>query len=341
VETNVARQNTGSRSAVLPGPKSRTPQMGYPGVNGRQFDPSVDATAEGVAKFLGLFSIGLGTAQLFIPQHVLALIGLRSSTRRNLLIRALGARELVSGIGALTQFRPLMWIRGRVAGDMMDLALLAKAFEERDAEQKQVAIATAAVLGVTVMDILAQERLQISNPTRSVSRNDRSIHVRKSVTVNRPIEEVYGYWHNFENLARFMGHLDSVQVIDDRRSHWKAKAPLGKTIEWDAEIVNDQLPNVIAWRSVEGSEIMNSGSVHFAPAPGNRGTEVRVELRYEAPGGALGSLVAKLLGEEPAVQIGDDLKAFKQILETGDIMRSDTAIQGHRDGRPKPMQPHP
>jgi len=313
--------------------------MDYPGVNGRRLNGSaVDATAAGTAKFLGWFSIGLGLAQLLAPRQMVELVGLRSTMRRTLIMQAVGIREILAGIGALTQFRPLMWTRARVMGDGMDLVMLVRALQADDGGKKRTALATAAVAGITAVDVLTHERLQLFNPTRYVSENDRAIHVHKSITVNRPAEEVYRFWHDFQNLPRFMGHLESVQVLDAGRSHWKAKAPAGRTVEWDAQIVTDRPNELISWHSVEGSTIMNSGAVRFTPAPGNRGTEVRVELRYEAPGGALGSGLAKLLGEEPAVQIGDDLRAFKQVMETGEVMRSDTAVQGRRNG-PQPMQP--
>jgi uncharacterized membrane protein len=338
VETRMAEQSSGAERALRSEPRSRAPQMVYPGVNGRRPVGSVDATAEGLAKFLGWFSIGLGLAQVLMPHRMVKLIGLRNTWRRNLIMQAIGIREVTTGIGALTQFRPLPWIRGRLGGDAMDIALLARAMQAPDAKRERTGIALAAVLGVTTLDVMSNERLGLSNPTRSISQDDRSIHVQKSITVNRPQEDVYRFWHDFANLPRFMGHLESVQVTGTGRSHWKAKGPVGTTVEWDAEIVTDRPNEMISWRSIEGSQIMNSGTVRFTPAPGNRGTEIRVELRYEAPGGALGSLLAKLLGEEPAVQIGDDLRAFKQIMEVGEIMRSDTATQSRRDG-PQPMRP--
>ncbi|WP_406696340.1 SRPBCC family protein [Singulisphaera sp. Ch08] len=107
----------------------------------------------------------------------------------------------------------------------------------------------------------------------------REIDVTGSITINRPAEELYRFWRNFENLPRIMTHLESVQVTGDRRSHWKAKAPVGSTVEWDAEITEDRPNELIAWRSLEGADVENSGAVRFVPAPGGRGTEVHVEMR--------------------------------------------------------------
>ncbi len=142
------------------------------------------------------------------------------------------------------------------------------------------------------------------------------LHVKKSVTVNRSREDVYRFWRKLENLPRFMYHLESVEAAGDKRSHWVAKAPAGTSVEWDAEIVEDRPNEIISWRSLAGSGIKNAGSVRFVEAPGDRGTEVHVELQYEAPAGSVGAVIAKLFGEEPAQQIRDDLRRFKQVMET-------------------------
>lgn len=149
---------------------------------------------------------------------------------------------------------------------------------------------------------------------------NKAVKVEKTVTIsNKSPEELYNFWHDFENLPTFMKHLKSVTVQDVRRSHWVASAPLGQTVEWDADIIND-LPNqLIAWASIEGAEVDNSGFVRFQPASGDRGTEVKVVLEYNIPGGALTAAVAKLFGEEPEQQIGDELNRFKQLMEAGEI----------------------
>jgi uncharacterized membrane protein len=139
------------------------------------------------------------------------------------------------------------------------------------------------------------------------------IKVDRTITVNRPREEVYHFWRQLENLPRFMDHLESVTVLDEDRSHWVAKAPAGTKVEWDASIQDEIENELIAWRSLPGSDIDNAGSVHFIPA--GDGTEVRVVLRYDPPAGKVGAAVAKLLGEEPEQQIEEDLRRFKQVVE--------------------------
>ena len=166
-----------------------------------------------------------------------------------------------------------------------------------------------------------------TSPVASVGRGQ-GIKVEESVTINRPVLEVYRFWRNFENLPRFMDHLEAVTVIDDARSHWVAKGPAGTKVEWDAIIHNEVDDELIAWRSLPGSEVNNAGSVHFTPTPDGTGTDVRVVLSYEPPAGKVGAAVAKLLGEEPSKQVADDLRRFKQVMDSGDVLAGPRPIAG-------------
>lgn len=156
----------------------------------------------------------------------------------------------------------------------------------------------------------------------------KTIKVEKTVTINKPQDELYNFWHNFENLPQFMNHLKLVKVIDAKRSHWVAKAPLGITVEWDADIIEDRKNEFISWSSVKDANIENSGFVRFKKAPDNRGTEVEVVIVYQPPGGTIGAAIAKLFGEEPEQQIGDDLNRFKMLMETGEIATTEGQPQG-------------
>jgi uncharacterized membrane protein len=151
------------------------------------------------------------------------------------------------------------------------------------------------------------------SPVASVPRGE-GVKVERSVVVSRPAAELYHFWRNFENLPRFMDHLESVTVLDENRSHWVAKAPAGMRVEWDAVIHNEIENELIAWRSLPGADVNNAGSVHFIATDEGQ-TEVRVVLSYEPPVGKLGTVVAKLLGEEPSTQVEDDLRRFKQVME--------------------------
>jgi len=149
----------------------------------------------------------------------------------------------------------------------------------------------------------------------------RSIHVAQAYTINKSAHDLFAFWRNFENLPKFMSHLEAVKVIDEKRSRWKAKAPAGYTVEWDAEIINEQPDKVISWRSLEGAGVTHAGSVRFIDTK-DRGTVVRVVLDYIPPLGRVGAMVARLFGKEPAQQIKEDLRHFKQLMETGEIPTS-------------------
>lgn len=154
------------------------------------------------------------------------------------------------------------------------------------------------------------------------------VNVEKSVTINKSAEELYKFWRDFENLPQFMIHLESVKNRDPLYSHWKAKAPLGYSVEWDAEITNEVENRLIEWRSIEGADISNSGRVEFNETK-NRGTEVKVTLQYQAPGGKLGAMFAKVFGENPATQVDEDLRRFKRLMEAGTNLK----IEGQPSGR--------
>jgi uncharacterized membrane protein len=129
-----------------------------------------------------------------------------------------------------------------------------------------------------------------------------------------------------------MHHLESVRTLDNGRSHWVVRGPAGADIEWDAEIVEDRANELIAWRSLPRSDVQHHGSVRFRQAPGDRGTEVEVQLEYDAPGGKAGAVIAKLFGEEPLQQLRDELRRFKQVMETGEVVRSDGSLEGAGQG---------
>jgi len=144
---------------------------------------------------------------------------------------------------------------------------------------------------------------------------ERGIHVNESVTIDKRPWDLYAFWKDFENLPRFLDHLESVRKIDDRRSHWVAKAPAGTSVEWDAEIINDEPNALLAWRSLGGASVDNAGSVRFIPGNEGEGTQVRVVLDYIPPAGRLGAAVARLFGEEPSRQVREDLRRFKELME--------------------------
>jgi uncharacterized membrane protein len=178
-----------------------------------------------------------------------------------------------------------------------------------------------ALAAVGAFGAISGARRQSMSPT--------AIHVQKTFTVDRPATELYDFWRNFENLPRFMKHLKSVAVKDGRNSHWVAQGPMGVPVEWDAELLDERPGEYLVWRSLPGSAISNRGSVEFRPATNGSGTEVTVALTYHNPAGKVGAAFAKMLGREPEVQVREDLRRFKSLMEAGEI----PTIIGQPSGR--------
>ncbi len=156
-----------------------------------------------------------------------------------------------------------------------------------------------------------------SQATKRHLGGSRGVIVEDAITIYRPVSEVYSYWRNLDNLPRFLDHLEEIRVTDRFHSHWVARGPLGVRVEWDAEIINDIPPSLLSWKSVGHSDVTSAGSVRFKPS-GEHATQVRVKLQYDPPAGKLGATMAWLLGEDPQTQVAEDLRRFKQLLETGD-----------------------
>jgi uncharacterized membrane protein len=293
---------------------------------------------ESTADFLGYFSIGLGLAEFLAPNTMSRLIGIKRPTDTNhTTMRLMGLREIGHGISILTNQHPEKAVWSRVAGDALDLALLGKTLSDPENDRGRTLFATANVLAVTALDVMTARQLSQQPQTPTRQRMDEGVvRTHRSITVRRPVEEVYAFWRDFQNLPTFMRHLESVTVTGEGRSHWVALAPAGKRVEWDAEIVEDRPNELISWRSLPGADVTNRGTVRFQPAPGGRGTELRVTLEYDPPFGKLGSKIAMLWREEPGQQVHDDLRHFKQVMETGEIVLSDSTKQRG----PHPAQPN-
>jgi uncharacterized membrane protein len=285
-------------------------------------------TGDRLARGLGWFSVALGVAELVAPRALGEAIGAGSHPMAT---RLAGLRELSVGLGLLTQPDPQPWLWARVAGDVLDLILLGAAVPDADADERaRLAGAAGAVLGVTALDVYAARRAH--DQPRSAPgavRRDGSVRVEHTLSVNCTPQDCYAMWRSFENLPRFMRHLKSVQPLDERRSHWVARGPGDTSFEWDAEITRDEPGALISWRSLEASDVENAGAVRFLPALTGRGTMVSVTMQYQPPAGRLGVAVAKLFGEEPEQQVREDLRRFKQLLETGEI----PTIEGQPHGR--------
>ena len=212
---------------------------------------------------------------------------------------------------------------GRIIAGLAGATLMALSLRKRRLRPLLLPVATGlisrAITGkpaVRLEKLSPGSRERRTSPVASVGRG-KGIKVEESVVINRPVVEIYRFWRNFENLPRFMDHLESVTVIDENTSRWVAKGPVGTSIEWDAVIHNEIDDELIAWRTLPGAEVSSAGSVHFTPV-GEGATEVRVVLSYEPPAGRLGAAVARLLGEEPSKQVAEDLRRLKQVMDAGE-----------------------
>lgn len=280
--------------------------------------------AEPLASALGWFSIALGLAEFASPRAVARLIGIeRPTLEQATVLRGFGLREMAAGIGILGRPQPAGWLWSRVAGDVMDLAFLGANFGMRGVRRDRLTAATAAVLGVTALDVIAGRRGGRAAASATPG------FATATITINCSAAEVYRFWRRLENLPRFMPHLASVASGDDRRSHWVIAA-LGTRLEWDAEITDDVIDTRIAWQSIGDADVPNEGEVSFTPAPGGRGTEVRVTMTYRPPAGSLGRFFATLLGQDPVQRLQADLRRLKQLIETGEIVTTQGQTSGRR-----------
>jgi uncharacterized membrane protein len=296
-------------------------------------EPARELPPDALAQVLGWFSIALGAAEVVAPAAMSRLIGIREDDQTTTLVRAMGAREIGHGIAILTGPGSAGPVWSRVAGDAVDLAFLGSRYSADYVDQRRLMMAGAAVLGVTALDVITARRLGDGSSAGYMPEERAESTVTKAVTINKPIEQVFAFWQQLENLPRFMRYLESVERLDGGRSRWRAKGPGGVPVQWEAETLSERENEIISWRSVPGSTIQTSGTVRFERAPGARGTEVHVEMQFQPPAGPLGKTVAWITGRDPSRQLHEDLMRFKQLLETGEIALSE-GMGLWRPGRP-------
>ncbi|MET8045527.1 SRPBCC family protein [Micromonospora sp. NPDC005215] len=291
---------------------------------------------------LGWMSLGLGVAQLAAPDTVRRISGVDDSPRSRAVVPLVGARELVHAAGLLTSRHKSVWAWTRVLGDAMDLAALGVAIAHRGGRRRRRLVGvTGAVVGITVVDLLTAVRATRAKRIGALRglREGGSMELTATTTIRQPSPKVYAFWRDLGNLPTFMAHLEEIRTTGDRTSHWSASAPFGKNVEWDAQIVDETPGEKIAWRSTGNADVPNAGTVRFVPAPDGVSTEVHVVLSYDIPGGAIGKAVARYFGEEPHQQLDDDLRRLKQVMETGQVVRSDGAPWGKRARKEFPQRP--
>ena len=179
----------------------------------------------------------------------------------------------------------------------------------------------------------AYQAFKIDTSAEPKDGSDGHIHkgrlIKHTTIVERPAQELYEFWREVENSPKFMTNIEKVIRTGEGKSHWVSKGPFGKTFEWDSELINDQPGRLIAWHSLPGADVANAGAVRFEPATGGRGTKVTLEVNYESPAGALGVAIAKLIGQDPDAMTKENLRHFKQLMETGEL----ATIEGQSSGR--------
>jgi uncharacterized membrane protein len=235
----------------------------------------------------------------------------------------LGLREIASGLGVLAADNPSTGVRARVAGDVLDLALLGTALAVPSRERTRLAAATLAVAGVTALDVVCAAKLTSSRTSK------RPTHLRTSVAINRPAEQLYAVWRNLPSIPSVMRHIAVVQETGDGRSRWIATGPADLKLEWTAEITQD-LPNQrLGWRSLPDADVQTEASVEFKPMPAGRGTIVTLDIGYE-PRGVSSAVISKLFGKAIEQQIENDLRRWKQLMETGEVATTEGQPHGKR-----------
>ncbi len=294
----------------------RHPNIGTQQIKGgaSQAAGNANRKAQGLmlARGLGWFSVGLGLTEIFAPRALARFIGAKPN---DTLLRAYGLREMAAGLGLLTQADPAVWVQARVAGDVMDLTTMGAAFPSSGAGQNRLAAATAAVVGITALDVLCAAQL---SGQHGAARDSGATVVEKSVTVGRAPEELLAFWRDPARIGQIVGDWAEVTPDGQGGAHWKVNAPLGRAVEWDAHVHEERPGELLRWHGKSGTQMPVEMALRFCPAEGNRGTEVTLWLRL-APSGVGGSLLAHLPGLVPATLALKALRAFKSLVETGEI----------------------
>jgi uncharacterized membrane protein len=281
-----------------------------------------------LARALGWVSLGIGFSELLLPRRLGNAIGVNAPPG---LLRALGLREIASGVSILARQRPGPGaLQMRVAGDAIDLGLLAAAWLAPRSERARLASATAAVVGVTALDVLASRRLSAApgavNP----------LELRASVAIQRSPAELYAFWRDLRNLPRVLSHVQAVEVRESGQCHLRGRGALGEALQWDVQIGADVPTEYFAWQTVPGSTLNASGRIAFEALGTDRGTRLSVMLKFEPTAATLIKPLARMLGDVPSQRLKSELRHFKQWIETGEI----ATTQGQPSGRRSLLSRH-
>jgi uncharacterized membrane protein len=303
------RRRRGDRHSGRGGPPRLGDLARDSGVNGSAADP-VSRLASG----LGYFSLTLGTTQVIAPGLVDHLIGIRDDRTSRRWQRVVGLQELSAAAGILPQRRPLEWLWARTTGDVVHLTMLARAYRSRRESAARLGFAMASVLGCFIADAYASVRMT-ADP--ELTQEETKMKGHATMTIRAPREELATRWRSFEQEAPALARLGPIEIVGE-----------------DAERIE--------WRTTDAAKAQARGVTRFKQAPDDRGTEIHIDVEFDAPGGAIGAAVMKVTGEEPLQLVRDDLRRLKQLVETGEIARSDGAPSGpsaRLQPKQRPAQP--
>lgn len=298
--------------------------------------------SEAMVRGLGWLSVGLGLTALLAPRELGSYTGLKGRTA---LLRVTGARELLSGLGLLTRPENCGWIWARVLGDLIDLAVLAGASGRSSRGRGRALASLGVVSAITAFDLgTAVQRTRL----KSSGARAPDIYLERSLLINKSPAECYAFWRDISNLARFTARVVSITALDERRARWIVALPGQRQLQWDSELTVEVPGQRIQWRALSGAPFQHAGAVVFEAAPGKRGTLVKVSMHYKAPGGSIGAGLVQWLGPDPFGEVRENLRRFKQLIETGEIPTTEGQPAGQRSlmGRWLPkalrrLRPHP
>jgi uncharacterized membrane protein len=287
---------------------------------------------------LGVLSIGLGMAELAATDSLTKVIGATDGRPPPWLVRAMGLREIASGVGMIAQPRQSGWAWARVVGDVIDLALLGLAFRSPRKGYGRLIATAAAVAGIMSLDVLLARQLSRDHQYQHISprwlSDSRGLRIQHSVAINCPPERLYRYCRDLGNLTRSLTYLQSVRETPDKRVIWVVKSPNGEPVEWDTQIVEDRPDELISWRAAKGASFENAGSLRFTREPAGRGTILTLEMLLRPPMGRMRTL-AQVFGQKPDFRMQEGLRRLKALIETGEI----PTTKGQPSGRPESYEP--
>ena len=221
---------------------------------------------------------------------------------------------------AYTPYQPNTTLTANVGSDERMLTLLAGAALLGYAWRSNSKGLGAASVGLLLRGVTgycpAYGAMGINNAdTKRALSGERGVHIRESITINAPAEDIYRFWRQLDRLPEVMPHLAKIEQLDTKRSRWTAKAFDAVPVTWEAEIINELPFELISWQTLPGQAIQTAGSVTFKPSESGSGTDVHVHLQYAAPGGKAANWLAGLAGQNPAKYTQEALQALKQKLE--------------------------